>query len=282
MRGMTQKPVYLSAPLALAKDDGLPSQFDGIAYSGGLVPNYEPIVIDLTSLRAQAPMPLLYEHTRELAIGTVASTVNTGDALTVTGSLFSGFDATAESVAQKAAAGMPWQMSVGVFDFSVESVPAGKSISVNGRDFAGPVAVLRGAHVREVSVVALGADPDTAVSMFSQPEGVPPMSESNPARVAELEAELASVKAELATHAAASAAREAEAQSAALSVLLKLLGKPAGAAAPYATMTAAQLTALTDDLRAAAPAALFHEQSASTGQPAASILLADARARYAA
>ena len=59
-------------------------------------------------------------------------------------------------------------MSVGLYAFTTESIPAGKSVNVNGQVFNGPVNVLRKGQVREVSIVTLGADPKTAVQVFTR------------------------------------------------------------------------------------------------------------------
>ena len=59
-------------------------------------------------------------------------------------------------------------MSVGLYSFTTESIPAGKSVNVNGQVFSGPLRVLRKGQVREVSIVTLGADPKTAVQVFTR------------------------------------------------------------------------------------------------------------------
>lgn len=285
---MAQKPLTLSAPLTFSADDpsaDLPSRFDGLAYAGGLIAHYEPTVIDLAGLVADVPMPLLYEHAREMPVGTVKAVSNTGAALSVTGELFSAFDDEARSIAQKAQAGMPWQMSVGVYDYAVESVPATQSVAVNGQTFSGPLVVLRRAVVREVSIVALGADADTSVTLFShhQPEGGPPMSDANAARVAELEAHAAELEAENASLKAAALARETADREAAVAEFAAVLGREPGDA--YAALSAAQLRALAADLSSQPasgqpPAYLFSEHAAGKpAAPAVNPLIADARRR---
>lgn len=285
---MASKPLTLSFPLTFAESgDALPSRFDGVAYSGGVAWQYDPMVIDLATLTADTPMPLLYEHHRDSPIGLVKAVINSGGTLSVTGELFSGFDPDAQAIARKAQAGMPWQMSVGLFDYRSEFIPAQQRIEVNGRQFDGPVVVLRGGRVREVSVVALGADADTEVSMFTQPthpEGAPPMSDAPTARVAELEAEVSALKTELTTLRDEKAARDATEHAAALAALMAALGKEGDeAAAPYKALTAPQLKALAADLapvKSAAPETLFRELAAPGSKPTPfNPLVADARVR---
>jgi hypothetical protein len=160
--------IQLLAPLELkpSGDNKLPSKFAGTAYSGGKAAHYENLVIDLSSTRVADDMPLLFQHQHDKTIGFIEKTVNDGQRLTVSGALFSDIDKQAEKIAKKARAGLKYQMSVGLYDVSAERVPEGKDITVNGQTFAGPITVLRNGTVREVSIVALGADPKTSATMF--------------------------------------------------------------------------------------------------------------------
>ena len=172
MNTRTHEAIRLTAPLQLrAASDGkkLPSQFSGVAYTGGLVPSFG-VVIDLASTTVPPVMPLLSEHVRTDMIGLVSSTRKQNDQLIVTGALYSDMAGTqAEKIAQLSQRGFPFQMSVGLFNFSEESVQAGQRVNVNGRDFVGPVTVLRNGAVRECSIVTLGADPDTEARFFNNP-----------------------------------------------------------------------------------------------------------------
>ena len=107
-------------------------------------------------------------------------------------------------------------MSVGLYGFTREFVPAGKSVQVNGQTFNGPVNVLRNGQVREVSVVTLGADPRTDSKFFEQPsQGVPSMNltaEQLAAQVAQLTAQVESNAAALQAAVAAATAEGATAE----------------------------------------------------------------------
>ncbi|MEN8720476.1 MAG: hypothetical protein ABF296_09470 [Oceanococcaceae bacterium] len=190
-------PIRLLSELTFADPNGdeLPRQFEGVAYSGGYISRFGA-VIDLTDLRIADGMPLLASHNHEQIIGTVTKAANSGRALTVAGELLSDIEPIAEAMAKKAKRGIKYQMSVGLFDASDELVPAGKSVTINGRTFNGPVTVLRGGHVREVSIVPLGADANTSARFFHEsptPTGGPqmPTVEELTAKVAELEGQLA-------------------------------------------------------------------------------------------
>jgi hypothetical protein len=159
----------LGAPLELkAGGSALPDRFTGTAYSGGFVPDYE-VVIDLGTTTFNQKLPLLDNHYRGGIVGVVESASAKDHRMTVAGRLFSDMPGSpAERIAQLAQRGVPFEMSVGLYAFTTESIPAGKSVNVNGQVFNGPVNVLRKGQVREVSIVTLGADPKTAVQVFTR------------------------------------------------------------------------------------------------------------------
>lgn len=193
--------IVLTAPLQLAPGDGgaLPAKFSGVAYSGGFVPGYG-VVIDLATTEFAQKMPLLANHDHTLMIGVVSEGNKDNGRMSVAGALFSDIAGSrAEQIAQFAQRGMPFQMSVGLFGYNELYVPAGKSEQVNGQEFQGPVTVLRGGRVREVSVVALGADPNTEAQFFNAHTNTHQETYSMDltaltARVAELTAELMTAK----------------------------------------------------------------------------------------
>lgn len=159
----------LAAPLELKAGGGaLPDRFTGTAYSGGFVPDYE-VVIDLATTTFNQKLPLLDNHYRGGIVGVVESASARDHRMVVGGRLFSDMaGSAAERIAQLAQRGVPFEMSVGLYSFTTESIPAGKSVAVNGQVFNGPVNVLRKGQVREVSIVTLGADPATTVQVFTR------------------------------------------------------------------------------------------------------------------
>ncbi|MDP1649649.1 MAG: hypothetical protein Q8M01_15815 [Rubrivivax sp.] len=162
--------VLLNAPLALkaGADGALPNRFSGTAYSGGFVPDFE-VVIDLATTKFNEKLPLLDNHYRSDIIGVIEQAAARDHRMVVGGRLFSDMPGSpAERIAQLAQRGVPFEMSVGLYSYTREAVPAGKSVSVNGQVFHGPLNVLRNGQVREVSIVTLGADPRTAVAVFAR------------------------------------------------------------------------------------------------------------------
>jgi hypothetical protein len=165
---MDNKTLTLSTPLVLsaaADGDALPTKFNGVAYSGDYVPGYD-IVVDLESTEVPSDMPLLFQHNHGEYIGAVNRAERTAERITVAGELFSDIDATAEDIARKSQRGAKYQMSIGLYGGGYHRE---KGATVNGRKFDGPVDVLRGAEVREVSIVALGADKNTSATVFALP-----------------------------------------------------------------------------------------------------------------
>lgn len=163
--------IRLSAPLALASTDSakLPSQFTGVAYSGGVAPGHG-VVIDVSTTQVPASMALLSEHDRTGIVGLVDDAAVSNGQIIVKGKLFSDMPGSqAERIAQQAQRGFPYQMSIGLFDYTEEDVPRGQTRVVNNQLVAGPVTVLRNGKVRECSVVTLGADPQTSAAFFSDP-----------------------------------------------------------------------------------------------------------------
>ena len=162
--------IHLRAPVALkpATDGELPSRVTGVGYSGQLIPGMG-CVIDLASTIVADRLPLLHEHDREAVVGAVTRAAVEGGALLIEGQLFSDMvGSKAEKIAQLAQRGAPFQMSVGLFGYVEATVRLGEVVTVNGATVAGPVTVLRGGTVREVSLVTLGADPNAVARLFGQ------------------------------------------------------------------------------------------------------------------
>jgi hypothetical protein len=301
----TPAPVlYFTAPLAFAPTDGnaLPTRLTGIAYSGGLITHWDqPVVIDLASTALEPTAPLLYEHDRAATIGIVTALAHDGAALTLTADLFSDFDPTAADIARKATRGLDWQLSIGLFGAEAEERRTG-TIELNGQTFAAPVTVLRHGWVREVSVVALGADRATQANFFAATTARRLSSEEHSmsddtdtsARLAALEAQVSALTVERDTARAAQTAAETtlaavqlSARTAAVQTLFRDLGRPVtdASTAHYLSLSDDAFTAVAADLRALKPQAsahLFHEQATGEPAPGAAAPNLDLTAIYAA
>lgn len=141
------------------------ARVDGVAYSGGVFSQWwsnVPCVTDLAGLEIAVQIPLLYNHYNapEYRLGEL-TVRKTDAALTVSG----GIDPETEHGKAIISAGkkIDWQLSHGAEIKEIQEVAAGEIVTVNGREFTGPLTVISKAILREVSVVAIGADADTSL-----------------------------------------------------------------------------------------------------------------------
>ena len=278
MRTMKNKPFYMNAAFqfdALPDDSALPGKFSGVAYSGGSVNDWgEVIVIDLASTTVAPSMPLLFQHDHANIIGAISSSANTGATLAVSGELFSDIDETAAAVAAKSKRGVCYQMSVGIFDCSREDIPAGKSVVINGQTFTSPLTVLRNGNVREVSVVALGADAHTSANFFNQKQE-PIVKETTSMELEQLQGQITELQAALAVKTAEAdaataqlAAQATESRSNEVKSLFAACGEEFSetTAEPFNNLTAEQFSAVSASMQKLAvkaqalPAGLFSQQ----------------------
>lgn len=139
------------------------ASFSGIAYSGGKISqswSSVPLVIDLAGMKIAKQVPLMYNHWNDprYRLGVVTPKVEAGQ-LAISG----GIDREAPFAAQVIEAGkkIPWQNSVGVSAYEYKHINAGEKVTVNDREQEGPFALVTKSELREVSVVAIGADAET-------------------------------------------------------------------------------------------------------------------------
>lgn len=169
-----------AATINAAAGEGAPRTFRIVAYTGEPMRLYGyeyPVVVDMATadLTAQA-IPILYDHIAHshYIVGQSSAVQANNGQIVVEGQfiLAPGEDGDyARMVVAKADAGYNWQASVGGEPASVERVPAGQTITVNGRSYAGPVCVARGMRLREVSFVVLGGDRRTSAIVASEDKG---------------------------------------------------------------------------------------------------------------
>lgn len=202
------KALHLSAfpvKLASAPDGEKKRSFRGVANSGKPLSHWywDRFVIDLSSLDLSETTAGLINHdfSRRAAVGRLSVDDHQ---LMVDGSLLT--NEHGQSVAQDAAEGFPWQMSVHVEPQSVEMVSSGEKATVNGTELSGPVAIFRNSKIHEFSFTPVGVDNDTGAKFLGRGDGddsvieieVRKMAENNEApKVEELTATLAEKEAEI-------------------------------------------------------------------------------------
>ncbi|HPD28569.1 MAG TPA: hypothetical protein PLL20_01135 [Phycisphaerae bacterium] len=160
---------------AAAEGDRPPlRRFGMIAYTGGpmiLAGWPHPVVVDLAGLRVTAKSrPILKDHNRSLIVGHTDAISIQDNSLLVSG-VISGAGAVAREIIESSHNGFPWQASLGALAERVEFVPKGRTVSANGREFEGPVHVVRRATLGEISFVALGADDNTSAQVTASAVG---------------------------------------------------------------------------------------------------------------
>lgn len=252
-----------------------PVRFRGVAYSGGLIPQYGMYgdsVIDLASINLPEKIFALVDHDTGERAGMCFPRLEDNQII-VEGVLFD--TEAGREVAELLKAGAPWQMSVGI---QAKTKVVKTYEEINGQFFEFIDTVFSDASLREVSFVAVGADPNTAVSAFAkrdghQPQGATPMElEALKAKVAELEAANADLKSKAEEAQAELSAIKLAARKDAIAKLEVATGQTFDDAkkSAFASMDDAQFEAVSITLSAiakpAAPDHLFSEQ-ATGGKP---------------
>jgi len=141
----------------------------GVAYSGGKMrlPGWRyPVVVDLAGLEVPESVPLLTNHENRTGsrVGVVQAKVEDG-ALRIDGEILSS-SGQASGIVEQAKAGAEWQLSIGAEIVDSELVQGQRT--VNGQAVAGPFYHVKKAVLREVSVVAVGADATTRMGLAAQ------------------------------------------------------------------------------------------------------------------
>ena len=149
-------------------DASQPTRFEGLAYSGGVIPNYGlygDAAIDLGSMVvSDKPVFALVNHDSNQRAGKVELR-KIVDGLIASGTFSLSTDA-GRQVAAEFSEGAPWEFSVGI-NAEVESFPKRSEVELNGRTLSVDT-VFRKARVRELSFVPAGADPNTHVVAFER------------------------------------------------------------------------------------------------------------------
>ena len=150
-----------------AKGDGALIEFtDAVAYSGGAIPQWwsgTPVIVDLAGMSVAPQVALMYDHEYEVEARIGEATVtNTGTELKASGKIInSGIGAMIVENGRK----IPWQLSIGARNLAYREIQAEETVNVNGRTLTGPLLVVTKSMLREISVVAIGADENTKMEI---------------------------------------------------------------------------------------------------------------------
>lgn len=269
------------------RDPEEPLRFRGVAYSGDLVPDFGwqgDTAVDLGAMETPdgAELPVLVDHSWSVTAiagkGRIRRTTDEAGAmsLTIEGEVTEATDA-GRQIAALMRAGHPMQLSIGMTGKAEE---ARGPIQINGRTLNART-VLRSPLIREVSFVAVGADPRTTAARLS---AVRPQQEPRPTmtRTAEdqtlidtLTGKVAALSAQVDTLTAAAEAAAKGRRAAEMAALFSEIGRPMPEGdqfAGWAGMSDAAFAAAASALRDAAPRldrALFTAQSPARAASAA-------------
>ena len=141
----------------------------GVAYSGGKMrlPGWRhPVVVNLAGMAIPESVPLLTNHDNRTGsrVGMVRARIEER-ALVVEGEILSS-SGQAQGIVEQARAGADWQLSIGAEVIDSELVRG--RCSINGRIHEGPFYHVKKSVLREVSVVAVGADASTRLKLAAK------------------------------------------------------------------------------------------------------------------
>lgn len=164
------KYLFNAAAIEVPKaEEGQKRKFKGTAYAGGRVDGHwywgrSGVVFDLDGIEIDKPAALLEEHFSSSRIG-VVQTVDTNGKIDVAGDFLT--NAKAQEIVQDSDDGFPFQMSMMIDPGSIEEVLQGKTVTVNGQVFEGPITIFRQNRIREFTICSTGADRNTSIKAFS-------------------------------------------------------------------------------------------------------------------
>ena len=160
---------YLEITAAKDGGDGK-HKVAGLAYSGGKMRLFgwsKPVVVDLSGMTVPESVPLLANHVNHTLgrVGVVSAKAEGGQ-LAISGEIVAGGEL-AEAIVAQGKAGADWQLSIGAEVEAAELVQEGKR-KVNGVEHEAPFYHVTKSTLREVSVVAVGADRSTHMTVTAQ------------------------------------------------------------------------------------------------------------------
>lgn len=154
---------HLTATVELAADhpDDDRRRFSMLGYTGAPVSRlYGKAVFALEGIEHKTRVPILLNHDESQIAGYADMVTLTDEGLRLEGFLTGATEA-GRTVAALGKEGFPWEASVGLAVSDWSEIKAGETMSVNGADLDGPVAVGTSSRLLEVSFVTAGADKHT-------------------------------------------------------------------------------------------------------------------------
>lgn len=163
----------IEAPVLADGQSGGNPKFSLVGYTGRAIRqawSRNPLVVDLAGMDTTSqPIAVMLGHQYDIdhAVGQASDVVNSGSDLTVATEVIGDSPEVAKAV-NLARKGWKFQASIGADVGRIENVAAGESVEVNGRQFSGPINVVRASTLREVSIVLFGADAATSAAIAAE------------------------------------------------------------------------------------------------------------------
>ena len=163
----------IEAPILADGQSGGNPKFSLVGYTGRAIRqawSRTPLVVDLAGMDTTSqPIAVMLGHQYDIdhAVGQASDVVNSGTDLTVATEVIGESPEVAKAVTL-ARKGWKFQASIGADVGRIENIAAGESVEVNGRQFAGPISVVRASTLREVSIVLFGADAATSAAIAAE------------------------------------------------------------------------------------------------------------------
>lgn len=156
----------------LTAENGM-KKFNFYAYSGGIMyPKLAikwdgPTVVDVSGVvidAAEKPVHMDHDIGRPVGHTTAIQAVND---ITATG-IFSLDNEDSRNIVQSGEAGFPWKCSIGLGITEYQIYEEGQTVTVNGRDFAGPVLVVTSSVLEEISFVTVPGDAESYAEIMAR------------------------------------------------------------------------------------------------------------------
>ena len=143
-------------------------RFAMVAYTGGpmRVGGWRyPVVVDLAGLAIPSQSrPIRFGHDMQSGVGHTHA-IRIEDGKLLASGVVSRDTLAAREIVVSSRNGFPWQASIGAAVEEFEFVKENQKVLVNGRDFFGPINVVRKSTLGEISFVDLGADGQTSATL---------------------------------------------------------------------------------------------------------------------
>lgn len=169
---MPSKPITMTGDIEIiagsveGEKKSLPS-FNVKAYTGGAlqVNRWDwPVVVDLNGVQSAKSITANLHHDSSQIVGHVTGMEVKGSNLLLSG-IVSGTGASAVEFLANGANGYPWQASIEAMPLRVVEIKSGEKVTVNGREFTGPIQVATKSRLYGVAFLPRGADENTSVSI---------------------------------------------------------------------------------------------------------------------